>query len=34
MSSQIFSTFSVVLLVLGRPERSPYSTDSQTSLET
>jgi hypothetical protein len=22
------------LLVLGRPERSPYSTDSQTSLET
>jgi hypothetical protein len=28
MSSQIFSTFSVVLLVLGHPERSSSSTDT------
>jgi hypothetical protein len=25
---QIFSTLSVGLLVLGRPERSPFSTDN------
>jgi ABC-type siderophore export system fused ATPase/permease subunit len=28
MSSQIFSTFSVVLLVLGHPEHSSSSTDT------
>jgi hypothetical protein len=29
----IFSTFSVVLLVLGRPERSLSSTDTQPALK-
>jgi hypothetical protein len=33
MSFQIFSTFSVVLLVLGRPERSSSSTDTQPALK-
>jgi hypothetical protein len=33
MSSPIFSAFSVVLLVLGCPERSPSSTDAQPSLK-
>jgi hypothetical protein len=33
MSSQIFSTFSVVLLVLGHPEHSSSSTDTQPALK-
>jgi hypothetical protein len=33
MSSQIFSTFTVILLVLGRPERSSSSTDIQPALK-
>jgi hypothetical protein len=33
MSSRIFSTFSIVLLVLGRPERSSSSTDAQPVLK-
>jgi hypothetical protein len=33
MSSQIFSTFSVVLLVLCSPERSSSSTDTQPDLK-
>jgi hypothetical protein len=33
MSSQIFLTFSVVLLVLGRPERTSSSTDTQPALK-
>jgi hypothetical protein len=33
MSSQIFSTFSIVLLVLGHPELSSSSTDTQTALK-
>jgi hypothetical protein len=33
MSSRIFSTFSVVLLVLGHPERSSSSTDTQPALK-
>jgi hypothetical protein len=33
MSSQIFSIFSVVLLVLGRPECSSSSTDTQLALK-
>jgi hypothetical protein len=32
MSSQIFSTFSIVLLVLGRPERLSSSADTQPAL--
>jgi hypothetical protein len=32
MSSRIFSSFSVILLVLGRPERSS-STDTQPALK-
>jgi hypothetical protein len=33
MSSRIFSTFSVFLLVLGHPERSSSSTDTQLALK-
>jgi hypothetical protein len=33
MSSRIFSTFSVLLLVLGRPELSSYSTDTRPALK-
>jgi hypothetical protein len=33
MSSQISSTFSVVLLVLGHPEYSSFSTDTQPALK-
>jgi hypothetical protein len=33
MSSQISSTFSVVLLVLGRPERSSTSADTQLAMK-
>jgi hypothetical protein len=33
ISSQIFSTFSVVLLVLGRLERLPSSTDTRLALK-
>jgi hypothetical protein len=33
MSSRIFSTFSVVLLVLGRPERLSFSIDTQPALK-
>jgi hypothetical protein len=33
MNSKIFSTFSVVLLVLGRPERSSTSTDTRRTLK-
>jgi hypothetical protein len=33
MSSQNFSTISVVLLVLGRPERWLSSTDTQLALK-
>jgi membrane protein implicated in regulation of membrane protease activity len=33
MSSQIFSTFSVVLLLLGHPELSSSSTDTQPALK-
>jgi hypothetical protein len=33
MSSRIFSTFSVVLLMLGRPEHSSSSTDTQLVLK-
>jgi hypothetical protein len=33
MSSQIFSKFSVILLVLGHPERSSSSTDTWPALE-
>jgi hypothetical protein len=33
MSSRIFSKFSVVLRVLGRPERSSSSTDIRTTLK-
>jgi hypothetical protein len=33
MSSRIFLTFSVVLLVLGGPERSSSSTDTQPALK-
>jgi hypothetical protein len=33
MSSRIFSKFSVVLLVLGRPERSSSSTETQPALK-
>jgi hypothetical protein len=33
MSSQIFSTFSVILLVLGRPEHSSSSTDTRPALK-
>jgi hypothetical protein len=33
MSSLIFSTFSVVLLVLGHPERSSFSTDTLQALK-
>jgi hypothetical protein len=33
MSSQIFSTFSVILLVLGRPECLSPSTDTQAALK-
>jgi hypothetical protein len=33
MSSRIFKTFSPVLLVLGRPERSSFSTDTLPALE-
>jgi hypothetical protein len=33
MSSQIFSTFSVILLVLVSPERSSSSTDTQAALK-
>jgi hypothetical protein len=33
MSSQIFSTFSVLLLVLGCPERSSSSDDTQPALK-
>jgi hypothetical protein len=29
MSSQMFSTFSVILLVLGHPEHSSSSTDTR-----
>jgi hypothetical protein len=33
MSSQNFSTFSVILLVLGHPECSKSSTDNQLTLK-
>jgi hypothetical protein len=33
MNARIFSTFSVVLLVLGRPERSSSSADTQLTLK-
>jgi hypothetical protein len=33
MSSQTFSTFSVIMLVLGRPECSSSSTDTQPALK-
>jgi hypothetical protein len=33
MSSRIFSTFSVVLLVFGGPEHSSSSTDTQLALK-
>jgi hypothetical protein len=33
MISQIFRTFSVVLLVLSRPEHSPFSADTQLALK-
>jgi hypothetical protein len=33
MSSQIFSTFSVILLVFGRPERSLSSTVTRHALK-
>jgi hypothetical protein len=33
MSSRIFSTFSVVLLVLGHPAHSSSSTDTQPALK-
>jgi hypothetical protein len=33
MSSRIVSTFSVILLVLGRPERSSSSFDAQPALK-
>jgi hypothetical protein len=33
MSSQIFSSFSIVLLVLGHPERLSSSADSQPALK-
>jgi hypothetical protein len=33
MSSQIFSTFSIVLLVLGHPELSSSSTDTRPALK-
>jgi hypothetical protein len=33
MSSRIFSTFSVVLLVLGSPEHLSSSTDTQLALK-
>jgi hypothetical protein len=33
MSSRIFSAFSVVLLVLGCPERSLFSTDTRPVLK-
>jgi hypothetical protein len=33
MSSQSFSTFSVILLVLGHPERLSFSTDTQLALK-
>jgi hypothetical protein len=32
MSSQIFSTFSIILLVLGHPERLSSSTDNRKAL--
>jgi hypothetical protein len=33
MSSRIFSTFSIILLVLGHPEHSSSSTDTQLALK-
>jgi hypothetical protein len=33
MSSQIFSRFSVILLVLGHPERSSSSSDTRLALK-
>jgi hypothetical protein len=33
MSSEIFSTFYVILLVLGRPQSSSSSTDPQLALK-
>jgi hypothetical protein len=33
MSYQIFSTFAIVLLVFGRPERSSFSTDIRPALK-
>jgi hypothetical protein len=33
MSSRIFPTFSVILLVLGHPERSSSSTDTRPALK-
>jgi hypothetical protein len=33
MSSQFFSTFSVIFLVFGRPECSSSSTDTQTAFK-
>jgi hypothetical protein len=33
MSARILSTFSIVLLVLGHPERSSSSTDTQPALK-
>jgi hypothetical protein len=33
MSSQNFSTFSIILLVLGHPEYSSFSADTQLTLK-